>query len=84
MVNAAFPYNMGGRLYFIQEVKRLDRAGLRYADRMKHLNGSAIREIFKYMGRPGMISFAGGNPGSFALPDEQIACITYELLRTIG
>ncbi|NLD02200.1 MAG: PLP-dependent aminotransferase family protein [Clostridiales bacterium] len=62
----------------------MDRAGLRYADRMKHLNGSAIREIFKYMGRPGMISFAGGNPGNFALPDEQIACITNELLRTNG
>ena len=62
----------------------MDRAGLRYADRMKHLNGSAIREIFKYMGRPGMISFAGGNPGNFALPEEQIACITNELLRTNG
>lgn len=62
----------------------MDQAGLRYADRMKHLSGSAIREIFRYMGRPGMISFAGGNPGNFALPDEQIADITGELLRTKG
>ncbi|MBR2571974.1 MAG: PLP-dependent aminotransferase family protein [Clostridia bacterium] len=44
---------------------------------MQPLNGSAIREIFHLLGRPGMISFAGGNPAMSALePDviRQIAC----------
>lgn len=57
---------------------------IRFADRMQKLNGSAIREIFKYMGRPGLISFAGGNPAAFALPDQQIAEISRRLLLDAG
>ena len=50
----------------------------------RFLTGSAIREIFKYTSKPGMISFAGGNPGAFALPNEQIALISQELLLRKG
>lgn len=57
---------------------------IRFADRMQKLNGSAIREIFKYMGRPRLISFAGGNPAAFALPDQQIAEISRRLLLDAG
>ena len=62
----------------------MEQAVFHYADRMKNLSGSAIREIFKYMSRPGMISFAGGNPGLFALPDKQIADISLNLLLENG
>ena len=34
---------------------------------MRAISGSAIREIFKLLGKPGMISFAGGNPSDAAL-----------------
>jgi len=57
---------------------------LRFAKRMEGLSGSAIREIFKYVSRPGVISFAGGNPGTFALPDKETARIAGELLQNHG
>ncbi len=55
-----------------------------FAERMRNLSGSAIRDIFKYMGRPGLISFAGGNPAAFALPEDQVADLSYRLLREMG
>lgn len=55
-----------------------------YAQRTEGLSGSAIREIFKYGLKEGMISFAGGNPGAFALPHEQVASLAQELLMTSG
>jgi len=57
---------------------------LRFAQRMSGLSGSAIREIFKYVSQPGVISFAGGNPGTFALPYEEVARISSELLLSQG
>ena len=38
------------------------------ANRMDGLNGSAIREIFKLLGDPSIISFAGGNPSVKSFP----------------
>ena len=38
-----------------------------FAPHMRPITGSAIREIFKLLGKPGMISFAGGNPSNAAL-----------------
>ena len=35
---------------------------LQFADRLNHVETSAIRELFKLLGRPGIISFAGGFP----------------------
>ena len=35
---------------------------LTFARRFDGVSGSAIREIFKMIAKPGMISFAGGNP----------------------
>lgn len=55
-----------------------------FAKRMAPISGSAIRELLKLTAKPGMISFAGGNPGSFALPNEQIADIAHELLLSDG
>ena len=33
-----------------------------FSERMKNMNGTATREIFKLLGDPSIISFAGGNP----------------------
>ena len=35
-----------------------------FAQRLNHVETSAIREVFKLLGRPGIISFAGGFPDS--------------------
>ena len=35
---------------------------LHFADRLNHVETSAIRELFKLLGKPGIISFAGGFP----------------------
>ncbi|HAJ12668.1 MAG: PLP-dependent aminotransferase family protein [Hydrogenophaga sp.] len=35
-----------------------------FADRLRNVETSAIRELFKLLGRPGIISFAGGFPDS--------------------
>ena len=41
---------------------------IRFASRFEGISGSAIREIFKLLAVPGMISFAGGNPSPESLP----------------
>ena len=35
-----------------------------FAQRLNQVETSAIREVFKLLGRPGIISFAGGFPDS--------------------
>lgn len=58
--------------------------GLSFASRFDQVTGSAIREIFKVLGRPNMISFAGGNPSMAALPDEDCARLAEYALKTDG
>ena len=57
---------------------------LSFARRFDGVSGSAIREIFKMIAKPGMISFAGGNPALSALPDETVARIAREVLEQDG
>ena len=57
---------------------------IRFAHRFDAVSGSAIREIFKMIAKPGMISFAGGNPALSALPDKQVAEIAQEVLAKDG
>lgn len=57
---------------------------LRFAHRFDTISGSAIREIFKMIAKPGMISFAGGNPALSALPDQKVAEIAQEVLQKDG
>ena len=51
----------------------MDLSELKFARRFDKVTGSAIREIFKVIAQPGMISFAGGNPSPDALPDRQVS-----------
>ncbi len=62
----------------------MDIEQLQYAHRFDQISGSAIREIFKLIAQPGMISFAGGNPARSALPDETCAKIAEEVLARDG
>jgi len=55
-----------------------------FADHMRPLTGSAIREIFKLLAKPGMISFAGGNPSMSALEPDVISDIAQEVLAKHG
>ena len=57
---------------------------LRFAHRFDGITGSAIREIFKMIAKPGMISFAGGNPSPAALPDEEVDRIAHQVLKDNG
>ena len=54
------------------------------SDKVKSLEGSAIREMFKLMANPEIISFAGGSPDSSLFPNEELAAIADEILRKQG
>jgi 2-aminoadipate transaminase len=50
----------------------------------KNMKRSAIREILKLLGRPGMISFAGGLPAPETFPVEDLKEIVLEVLENDG
>lgn len=50
-----------------------------FSERMKNMNGTATREIFKLLGNPEIISFAGGNPAIECLPTERVKEITADI-----
>ena len=62
----------------------MDLQNLSYARRFDHVSGSAIREIFKVIAQPGMISFAGGNPSPAALPDQKVSELAQAVLAENG
>lgn len=51
-----------------------------FADRVKGLKGSAIREMFKLLAQPDMISFAGGAPAPELFPGELLGEISQKIL----
>ncbi len=51
------------------------------SNKMKNMKPSAIREIFKSLGTPGAISFAGGNPAPESFPVEAIAAIGADIFK---
>ena len=59
-------------------------SAIRYAHRFDTVTGSAIREIFKVIAQPGMISFAGGNPSLAALPDVTVSELAQYVLEKDG
>lgn len=54
------------------------------AERVKPLQASAIREIFKVVGHGDIISFAGGNPSSEIFPNEALAALANEIIAENG
>jgi len=57
---------------------------LRFASRFDGITGSAIREILGMLGKPGMISFGGGNPASDTLEEGVIAALAERVLARDG
>ena len=62
----------------------MEASSLRFARRFDKVSGSAIREIFKVIAQPGMISFAGGNPSPSALPDATVSELAVQVLASNG
>ena len=54
---------------------------MKFADRVSTLQGSAIREMFKLLGDPQMISFAGGAPSPELFPSDALAEISEETIK---
>ena len=52
----------------------------KFSDRISSLKPSAIREIFKVLGDPSIISFAGGNPAPESFPAKEMSAIAADLL----
>lgn len=55
-----------------------------FAENIRGVTGSAIRDIFKLLGKPGMISFAGGNPSNRALEPERVRALACEAIDRFG
>ena len=55
-----------------------------FAERFEGLSGSAIREIFKLLENPNIVSFAGGNPSPDSFPKEALADIANHVLLQDG
>lgn len=51
----------------------------RFSDKLKSLKPSAIREIFKSLSDPSIISFAAGNPSPLSFPVDDLARISAEI-----
>ena len=51
---------------------------------LRGVSGSAIRDIFKLLGKPGMISFAGGNPSMRALEPDAVKAVACEAIDRYG
>ncbi len=56
----------------------------RFAERLAGVDGSAIREIFKLLANPDIISFAGGNPAPESFPKDALAEIAADVLKKQG
>lgn len=53
---------------------------MQFADRLKNVETSAIRELFKLLGKPGIISFAGGFPDPALFDVEGIRMASEQVL----
>lgn len=61
-----------------------DRYTHRYSDSSLNMRSSVIRDMLKFTGRPGMISFAGGLPGPEAFPVEEFKEILNSVIEKHG
>ncbi|EER58183.1 putative transcriptional regulator, GntR family [Acidovorax delafieldii 2AN] len=54
---------------------------MQFADRLNNVETSAIRELFKLLGKPGIISFAGGFPDSAMFDVDGIRAASNQALQ---
>ena len=57
---------------------------MQFSERIKGVKGSAIRELFKVLGNPEIISFGGGNPAKECFPKEWAAETAKKLIADKG
>ena len=57
---------------------------MQFSERIKGVKGSAIRELFKVLGNPAIISFGGGNPAKECFPKEWAANTARDLIAEKG
>ena len=57
---------------------------MQFSERIKGVKGSAIRELFKVLGNPAIISFGGGNPAKECFPKEWAAETARQLIAEKG
>lgn len=55
---------------------------MEYAERMKEIKSSSIREILKFTFQPGVISFAAGSPSPLTFPVEEFGEISREIFAS--
>jgi len=55
---------IGDNAPFAFSIAHRGTSSMQFADRLNNVETSAIRELFKLLGKPGIISFAGGFPDS--------------------
>lgn len=55
-----------------------------FSKRVQDLHGSAIREAFKALSKPGMISFAGGSPAAETFPLKELSEIAADVIAHNG
>lgn len=54
----------------------------KFSDKLANLKPSAIREIFKSLSDPEMISFAAGNPSPLSFPVKELSALSAEIFET--
>ena len=54
---------------------------MQFSDRISSLQPSAIREIFKVLQDPSIISFAGGNPAPESFPIQEMSRISAQIFE---
>ena len=59
----------------------MSASAVRFADRLDKVETSAIRELFKLLGKPGIISFAGGFPDVALVDVDGIRAATLAALK---
>ena len=57
---------------------------MKYADRLKRMKASEIREMLSLVRKPGMISFGGGMPSPDSFPVKTIKKIAIDVLKKHG
>ena len=57
---------------------------LTFSNRIQNVKGSVIREMFKMLGDPDIISFAGGAPAPETFPSDILADISSKILKEKG
>lgn len=53
----------------------------KFSDKLEALKPSAIREIFKSLADPSIISFAAGNPSPLSFPVKELAKISADIFE---